>query len=271
MPSGQQRAHDLLDVVADDRPGQDAVELLDHRRPSPSWSPGTRTPRPASSPSVATSTSADQLAAPGHAVPAGGQREPARAELAQLLGDLGRRRGQRHVAQLEGRGGGSAGAVVAGRRRRPRLGGPGAGGRHCLRPARPARRRRAAPPCAARPSSSRSGRRSPRPSARSHPPSVSWSTSTVERHVAHERDDAGVGAGQLLVRGQVLAQLGRLLVEVGEDRRRGRRTWSAAWPPSSPPRRARPGRLSEGSPRSAASSTYCDGGTPVRSKMPASS
>ncbi len=32
-----------------------------------------------------------------------------------------------------------------------------------------------------------------------------------------------------------------------------------------------PGRLSEGSPRSAASSTYCDGGTPVRSKMPASS
>ena len=32
-----------------------------------------------------------------------------------------------------------------------------------------------------------------------------------------------------------------------------------------------PGRLSDGSPRSEASSTYCDGGTPVRSKMPASS
>ena len=32
-----------------------------------------------------------------------------------------------------------------------------------------------------------------------------------------------------------------------------------------------PGRLSEGSPRRDANSTYCDGGTPVRSKMPASS
>jgi hypothetical protein len=39
----------------------------------------------------------------------------------------------------------------------------------------------------------------------------------AERHVAHERDDGGVGTGQLLVGGQVLPQLWCLLVEMGED------------------------------------------------------
>ena len=53
--------------------------------------------------------------------------------------------------------------------------------------------------------------------ARSQAPSVRCVDVDIERHVAHERDDAGVRAGQLLVLGQVLAQLRRLLVEVRED------------------------------------------------------
>ena len=38
----------------------------------------------------------------------------------------------------------------------------------------------------------------------------------VERHVAHERDEPRVAAGEVLVGLEVLAQLGRLLLEVGE-------------------------------------------------------
>ena len=92
----------------------------------------------------------------------------------------------------------------------------------------------------------------------------------VERHVAHQRDDGGVGTGEVLVVRQVLAQLGRLLVQVGEDPIEVavfEQNFAAVFSPTP----GTPGRLSEGSPRRAARSTYFDGGTPVRSTMPASS
>ena len=70
---------------------------------APSCAAGTRTPSPASSPSVATRTSATSSLRPGMPFQPGGQGEPPGAELGQLLGDLGGRGGQRHVAQVEGR------------------------------------------------------------------------------------------------------------------------------------------------------------------------
>ncbi len=128
---------------------------------APSRSPGTRTPEAGLLALGRHQHQPDQIAAPRHAVPAGGQGQPALPQLVDRLGGLGRRRGQRDVAQLE------RGPVRPSPRRRDR---PvrrarafGAGPRHCRARARPARRRRGAPPGAATRSSSRSARRSPRP------------------------------------------------------------------------------------------------------------
>ena len=216
-----------------------------------SSAPGTRTPSPASSPSVATRTSAGQLAAARGPGPTGRQGEPARAERAQLLGHLRRRRRQR---------------------RRPAARTPA--------PSVPARRA-AAPPAgaAALPGAPRPapGRALPSAGSPSRPvleqllealpdrlhlepgedvlgvlqvPPAERQLADVdqERHVGDQRDDLGVGPCQVLVGGQVLAQLGRELVEVGEDPVQIPVARSAAWPPSSPPLPAPPAGCPRGRP-----------------------
>ncbi len=80
----EQRPHGLLEVVADDGAGEDAVELLGHRGRA------ELVPRHqhAEAGLVALRRHQDerhQVAAPGHAVPAGGQRDRSAAELAEPL------------------------------------------------------------------------------------------------------------------------------------------------------------------------------------------
>ena len=185
---------------------------------APSWSAGTRTARPASSPSVATSTRATSSLRPGMPFQrAATARRPVPSSR-QLLGDLRRRGGQRHVAQVEGRYGRFRRyGVPTGRGGDRRLGTLSHPGPHCRARARPARRRRGAPPSGSTPSSSRSVRTWPPPCRGPTHRAVRWSTSTSRGTSRTERDDAGVGAGQLLVGRQVLAQLRRQRVQVGED------------------------------------------------------
>ena len=182
-----------------------------------SRSPGTRTPRPASSPSVATRTSATRSLRPGMpSQRAARARRPvpssdscfvtsaavvgsatSRRSKGGATGSAGRScplgRGGDHRLGALGRRAGAAGDGLA----------EGAGVEQLLQPA----------PHRLHLEALEGGlRRGPVPAAEGQLVDVD-----VERHVEHERDDAGVGAGQLLVLGQVLAQLGRLLVEVGED------------------------------------------------------
>ena len=77
---------------------------------APRRSPGTMTPRPASSPSVATRTSPTSSLRPGMPFQRAASASSAAAQLVEGLGGLRRRRGQRHVAQLEGGLGGLAGS-----------------------------------------------------------------------------------------------------------------------------------------------------------------
>ena len=81
---------------------------------------------------------------------------------------------------------------------------------------------------------------------------------------------ASVGAHLRLVLGEVAPQLGAELVEVGEERVEvpvGVSSLAAVFSPTP----GTPGRLSDGSPRRAASSGYSSGPAPVRSRIPASS
>ena len=203
-----------------------AVELLDHRRGAEQ----VGRHQDAEAGLVALGGHEDerhQVAAPGHAVPAGGQGEAARcrARTAACV-DLGRRRGQRHVAQVEGRRGGfrrcgvalgSAAAIAASA---PLAGGPALPG--------------TGSPSA--PASSSSSRRlhtvfiSKRSKvaaavARSHAAQGQVVDVDVERHVAHERDDAGVASGPA-PRSRPGSRAASASARRGGRRcRRGRRTW----------------------------------------------
>ena len=209
----QQRPHGLLGVVAEDGPGQHDVELLDDRGRAEQVA-RHHDPEARLLALGRHQHQSHQLAAPGHARPARGQRQPALPQLVEgLRGRRGSRR-QRHVAQLQRgpgglvaacRGGGPRGRTFRGRRSgTARRGLPQRAGVEELFETLPdgphlvaleGRLGRGAVPAA----------------------ELDVLHVELEGHVAHERDDPGVRAGQLLARRQVLPQLGRELVQVRED------------------------------------------------------
>ena len=226
----QQRAHELLDLVAHDTGRASTAVSFSATEARRAGAVGTSTPRPGL---LAVRGHQDQRR-PGRCARArrsSGRRgpvAPCRARRAPCR--LGRRRraapprGARRSAATRSAGDGRP-VGLGGRsppRRRPRPGGRRARG-HGPRPARPRR--------AARPG----GRQTVFISKRSNVasavgrgptrPAVSCVDVHVERHVAHERDHAGVRAGQLLVVGQVLPQLRASARRGGRRCRRGRRTW----------------------------------------------
>ena len=109
-----------------------------------------------------------------------------------------------------------------------------------------------------------------RASSGSHPPSRSWSTCT-SRGTSRIR---GMTSAFILTRSRWAARFSR---NFGD--RSSRCSYRVSRSPYSltslaavfSPTPGTPGRLSEGSPRNAASNGYLAGGTPVRSSMPASS
>ena len=184
---------------------------------APSRSAGTSTPRPASSPSVATSTSATRSLRPGMpSQRAASARRPVPSALSASVTALA-------VVGSATSPRSKGGAVRSAGRSWPRV--SAASTASAPLAAGPALPGTGSPSAPASSSSSRRdqtvfiSKRSKVAAAwaRSQAPSVRWVDVDVERHVAHERDDARVGARQLLVLGQVLAQLRRLLVEVGEN------------------------------------------------------
>ena len=226
---------------------------------APSRSPGTRTPRPASSPSVATRTSATRSLRPG--MPS---QRAARA--------------RRPLPSADSSFVTSAAVVGSATSRRSKVGAAGSAARTCPRsprrrspPRRPwptGRRCRATGSPSAPASSSSSSRlhtvfiskRSKVASAvaRSQPPRVSWSTST--------------SSGTSRTSGMMRA-LERASSSFSARFSRSLGVCSSRWekiPSRSPylvsslaavfsPTPGMPGRLSEGSPRSDASNTYCVG------------
>ena len=166
-----------------------------------------------------------QLAAPGHAVPAGRQGQPSGAELGQLLGHLGRRRRQRHVAQVEGRRGrfrrgGVPRVAAATAASAPLADGPALPGTGSPERAGVEQLLQAAPHRLHLEAVERGRGRGAVPAAERQMRHVD-----VERDVAHERDDAGVGAGQLLVRRPGSRAASASARRGGRRSRRGRRTW----------------------------------------------
>ena len=91
-----------------------------------------------------------------------------------------------------------------------------------------------------------------------------------ERGVAHEGDDLKIAPDQLFGLRQILLQARGHLVQVGEDPVQVLVLVDELCGGLLPDTR-NSRRLSDGSPRSAASTGYLAGVTPVRSKMPASS
>ena len=100
----EQRPHGFLDVVPDDRAGQDGVELLGHRRRRQQRARDQHT-EPGFVSFGGDEDEPGQLAAARGPGPTGRQGEPPRAECAQLLGHLRRRRRHGDVLQLERRRG----------------------------------------------------------------------------------------------------------------------------------------------------------------------
>ena len=204
---GQEGAHQLLHVVAEHGLGQEGGELLGDRRRGELFRRDQH-----AEPGLFTlggeQQERDQVAASGHAVPTSGHGQLALAEFAELLGRLGGGGRERDVTDLEG---GRCRLFVAGRRRFH----PGTGHGPGQRLAEGARVEQfdEALPDRLHLVFLEGGLRPRRvPTAQ-----LELSDVHVERHVAHERDEAGVAPGQVLVLLEVLAQLGRLFGHMAED------------------------------------------------------
>ena len=255
-PEREQGPHELLGPVADDprdRRGRPA-------RPS--------APSTAASATRASSSHTDGRRAVAAGRPRPPPAGPGRAERQAERGRIGRAR-PRHAAATSGHHAGAGGGGQRAPRGRRRPPWPSAGdlgadrvevGPAASRPVAPAPGRASSSP------SSVPMMGASRPQADAISSSVNTSRASldvpategevvepdVEVHVAHQRDHRGVAPDHLLVGGQVLAQLGRELGQVGEDPVEvavGLTSLAAVFSPTP----GTPGRLSEVSPRNAAS------------------